>query len=120
MAGGRKRALGAFGGGALVGAGVSRSDLVEKMVDAFVRVLDKHGPLVAITTLFVVSTLVLCWRLLDVALRSKDDEIKRLAKLRDELWKQHVQTLPQSGYTDSPPKRAPRKPSMRRGNRNDG
>lgn len=93
--------VGAVGGG-LATFGVTRTELAQKVIDAFLGVLRDHGLPVALVVVFVVATLLLTFYLLRELIRSKDGEINRLVDQRDQLWDQVIKNRPRSGAGPKP------------------
>jgi hypothetical protein len=89
-----------FGG---VAAGVVGADteFAGKLLDAFVGILDQHGFEISIAVFLIVSTVALSWHLLREIIASKNAEIDRLSKLRDQLWDQYISERPRSGHSNN-------------------
>lgn len=76
-------------------------DIGQSLIDAFVKLATEQGLAVAISFMFVFSAVYLVRYLLNVTIKGKDEEIKRLVKLRDELWDQYIKERPGSGASES-------------------
>lgn len=85
------RRVGAWGaGGFLGGIAVSQLEIIQD-------ILRENGLAVTLTVLFVLASIALVWRLVDEVIDSKNDEIRRLVRHRDQLWDKFLEERPQSG-----------------------
>jgi len=93
--------LGIGSGGVAAGVVASDTEFAAKLLDAFVEILNQHGFEISIAVFRIRSTAVLSWHLLREIIASKNAEIDRLSRLRDELWDQYISERPRSGHENN-------------------
>lgn len=95
------RLLAAFALGVPVGAvafsGGQAIELLQTTLDAFIKVLDRHGLAVAISAFLVIAMSILTAWSLNTAISSKDAEIYRLVEEKKELHQRLMGETPTSG-----------------------